>query len=170
MTMPTREQQIDELLAKQQIHEAIMRYCRGIDRCDAELVRDCYHPDATDQHGGFKGSRDEFVAWAMKDLRRYISTTHAICNEMVEIDGDLAHSESYFFACHRMQRKDGEYDLIAAGRYVDRFERRNGEWKIAHRIVVLDWNRLDKAGSVDPSKNAPFVRGLRSREDLAYRR
>jgi SnoaL-like domain len=41
------------------------------------------------------------------------------------------------------QVAEGKVQLIAHSRYVDRFERRDGDWRIAHRVVVLDSARTD---------------------------
>ena len=76
------------LLDKQAIHEVLMRYCRGIDRCDEELLRSAYHHDATDNHGQFNGKAADFVPWAIKSLRRDERTTHFLCNELIEVEGD----------------------------------------------------------------------------------
>ena len=121
------ERALRVLLDKQEIHEVLMRYCRGIDRCDAELLHSVYHPDATDDHGLFKGKAADFIPWALKALVRDEGTSHYIANELIEVDGDVAHCESYFFGIHRRQEKDGTTaDLVFAGRYADRFERRAG--------------------------------------------
>ena len=160
---------LQQLLDKQEIHEVLMRYCRGIDRCDAELLNTVYHPDATDDHGMFKGKAADFIPWALNALTREDNTSHYIANELIEIDGDVAYCESYFYAVHRRRSKDGTpLDLMFNGRYVDRFERRQGQWKIAHRQVVFDRSRLDpleKTFSIDE-----FVCGKRTREDPAYKR
>ena len=37
------ERALRVLLDKQEIHEVLMRYCRGIDRCDSELLHSVYH-------------------------------------------------------------------------------------------------------------------------------
>ena len=50
--MTGRDREVQELLDKQAIHEVMIRYCRGLDRMDAELVGSAYHPDAHDDHGG----------------------------------------------------------------------------------------------------------------------
>lgn len=155
------------LLDKLAIHEVLMRYCRAIDRCDEELLRSVYHADAWDNHGAFNGPASEFIPWVMDLLRRrYKATTHAICNELVEVVGDVAHGESYVFACHRYERDGRECDWTIAGRYVDRFERRDGVWKIAHRVAVMDWDRVDP---VTDKRPAPPVVGLRGRQDPVYR-
>ena len=76
---------------------------------------------------------------------------------------------SYFFGIHRRQEKDGgTVDLVFSGRYADRFERRAGAWKIAHRQVVFDRSRIDK---IEKSFSIEeYVCGKRSREDPVYKR
>ena len=159
---------LEELLDKQEIHEVLMRYCRGIDRRDEELLRGVYHPDATDNHGLFVGKAADFIPWALAGLERDESTNHFIANELIDIRGDVAHSESYVLAVHRRRQHDGSVvDLTFGGRYVDRFERRAGAWRIADRKVVLDWSRIDpveKGFSLER-----FLTGKRSREDEVYR-
>ena len=159
-----------KLVDKQEIHDVLMRYCRGIDRCDEELLRSVYHPDATDNHGQFNGTAADFIPWALQALRRDERTTHFLCNELIEVQGDTAHCESYLFAVHRRKTKDGTAtkDLTFGGRYVDRFERREGVWKIAHRQVILEWSRLDPVEESYPLEHS--VTGQRSREDAVYKR
>jgi hypothetical protein len=159
-----------KLVDKQEIHDVLMRYCRGIDRCDEELLRSVYHPDATDNHGQFNGTAADFIPWALQALRRDERTTHFLCNELIEVQGDTAHCESYLFAVHRRKTKNGTAtkDLIFGGRYVDRFERREGVWKIAHRQVILEWSRLDLVEESYSLEHS--VIGQRSREDAVYKR
>jgi hypothetical protein len=55
----------------------------------------------------------------------------------------------------------------AYGRYIDRWERRNGAWKIAHRIMV---GFASNAYPVTPEPGIRFAAaGSRSREDPSYR-
>jgi ketosteroid isomerase-like protein len=169
-THDTRDPALQMLLDKQEIHEVIMRYCRAIDRCDEELLRSVYHADAWDDHGMFKGKASDFVPVCMKMLRENCSATmHAICNELVEVHGDTAYSESYFFAYHLMEKDGAPHEVILGGRYVDRFERRDGAWKIADRVVAYDWDHAEPARNGFWTPN-PFVPGLRSRQDVAYKR
>jgi hypothetical protein len=163
------EEALRDLLAKQEIHELLMRYCRGIDRRDAELLHEVYHSDATDDHGGFKGLAKDFVTWAIEALGRDENTSHYIANELIEIDGDTAYAESYFHAVHRRTQKDGNrVDLIFQGRYVDRFECRGGSWRIADRKVVYDRSRLDPVGQEFIGDG--MLTGMRSRNDPAFQR
>jgi hypothetical protein len=45
------EAEFRALLDRAQIHDALMRYSRGVDRGDGELVVACFHPDATLDYG-----------------------------------------------------------------------------------------------------------------------
>ena len=135
---------IEDLLARQEIADVILRYARGIDRLDLELVRSCYHPDAYDDHGAFKGSVDEFVDAAGSFLQRWTATQHFMGNMLIEVDGSVAKAETYAVAYHRREAEDGTgKDDVMGIRYVDRFEQRGGDWKIAHRVVVTEWRRVD---------------------------
>lgn len=158
------------LLDKQEITEVLARYCRAIDRLDEELLRSVYWPDGYDDHMSFAGLVAEFIPEAIKSCASiFKSTVHSISNTLIEVDGDVAHSETYFTSFNRLsQTRDGrEYDRITCARYLDRFERRDGEWRIARRLVVTDWNRVDP---VEESEVWGKAVGLRSREDPVYRR
>ena len=56
--------------------------------------------------------------------------------------------------------------MIAAVRYVDRMERRDGEWRIAKRVMVLDWHRVEPVSGV----NVSMAGGRRDRSDPSYSR
>jgi ketosteroid isomerase-like protein len=150
-----------ELLDRERLFELVTRYCRAIDRIDEELLFSCYHPDATQDHGAYKGAIPGLVAHlrgrALDSAKGPFQ--HILSNCRFELDGDLAYGESYL--CTVMTGDDGG-QLLSFGRYVDRFERRDGEWRIAHRQVIID---VPRAG-MDTS---PFVRGYRDRRDPSYR-
>jgi hypothetical protein len=155
------------LLARDAISSVLHRYCRGIDRLDLESVRDCYWPDATDSHGGFAGTRDEFVAWVTELLARFASTMHFVGNVSIEVAGDAAVAETYAIAFHRSRDPRPSLNLLVGVRYVDRFERRGGEWRIAKRVCVTEWSRVDDEAGRFPI--APgHVTGKRDRSDVLY--
>ena len=133
------------LLDKQEIEETVLRYCRGIDRRDFDLVRSCYHPDATDHHGSFRGTVDEYIAWVDKLTARYRFTMHLVGNILIEIDGETAASEAYGVSLHRSDDARPFMNLATGFRYLDRFERRDGPegggaWKIAERTAIGEWS------------------------------
>jgi hypothetical protein len=135
---------LDDLISRQQIADVIYQYARGIDRLDFDLVRSCYHADAYDDHGSFKGSVEEFITAAQSFLPKWTITQHFMGNMLIELEGDKARAETYAVAYHRREDAEGNgKDDVMGIRYVDRFERRLGEWKIAHRVVATDWRRID---------------------------
>jgi hypothetical protein len=133
--------ELDRLVAEAEIRRVIARYCRGIDRMDLELVRSCYHADARDEHGSFSGSVDEYIDWVAGLLAKYDATMHFVANQLVEFDErDRARVETYGMSVHRSSSGAPHLNLTTGFRYVDRFERRAGEWRIAHRVAVADWS------------------------------
>ena len=166
----TVEPEVQALLDRQAIHDVVVRYCRGIDRLDLELVRGCYHPDATDDHGSFLGTRDEYVEWVGGVLMRYTGTMHVVANHLVELDGDVAHSETYGVAYHHGDPPDDHRRNFTTGfRYVDRFERRDREWRIATRVAVREWTHTVTAEQqviIPPERDGR--RGQRDRTDAVY--
>jgi SnoaL-like protein len=164
---------LEELVAQQEIRDVLIRYTRGIDRMDLELVRSCYWPGAYDDHAAYQGPVEGFYDWVQQALSYFDSTMHFIGNQLVEVRGDAAHAESYCVAYHRRGARDGEegHDLITGLRYVDRLERRpagdDGEWRIEQRRCVFDWTRRDPiVGEWELPPEAR--RGRRDRADTVY--
>lgn len=168
------------------IHAALLRYARGVDRADLELVLSAFHDDATAHHGaGFQGNAH--AAWTKRlgpdadpmdrvgigaddpGDDRLVSCQHHITNHTVEIDpgGERALSEAYFIAYYVTDRGGRQYVATVGGRYVDRFERRDGEWRIAERISVHDWDRVEEIEHLFPGSQR-WVQGRRDRTDASY--
>lgn len=164
------EARLAELLDKQSCTELVYRLARAIDRCDEKLLRSVFHDDATDDHGVFHGTAKDFIAWVLPVLGTMHRTQHCIGNVLIEVRGDKAFGESYFIAHHTLPGESGaDQFMIAAGRYLDRFERRNGEWRIAHRQACYDWN--SSAPSLDSwncAAPAGFTFGVRGEGDKSY--
>ena len=159
---------LTELLDKQAIAEVVLRYCRGVDRMDRELVRSCYHPDARDVHGSFQGDRDAYLDWVFDLLSRYDSTMHFVGNQLVEPRGDVARCESYGIAFHRGDLARPDKNLVTGFRFVDRFERRDDRvWRIAQRVATTEWARVDTPQDRWPVPDS-FLTGRRDRDDPVY--
>ncbi len=156
------------LIDKQEITEVLYRYARAVDRKDFDRVADCYFPDAIDNHGGYIGT----VAGLIEDMKSRHATIdsslHYVTNVLIDLDGDTADVESYCL-CYLRQAP-----AVAGGpqsratvkcRYIDRFERRDGQWRIADRIVVFDESVTDEiVDALSPS----WVRSRRSFEDPVF--
>jgi len=136
----SRDLAIAAVVDKQEITELVLRYCRGIDRCDRTAVADCFHPDATDTHGSFRGTVTEFIDWAFHLLERYDSTMHLVANQLITLSGDRAVSETYGIAYHRSSDPDPRRNLTVGFRYIDLVERRSDMvWRIAERMATTEW-------------------------------
>lgn len=159
---------VDELLAEAAIRDVQMRYCRACDRMDFDLLRACFHPDATTDYGFSSGTLDEFIAMAQAALPSYLITTHNTGNQNVVVNGQTALAEHYTVASHRIAADEHGplRDFITSVRYVDRMECRDGDWRIARRVLILDWTRTDPVADAGPDPEVP--RGLRDRGDLSY--
>ncbi|MDH6590222.1 hypothetical protein M2165_000111 [Variovorax sp. TBS-050B] len=129
---------LQSLLDREAIRECLFRYCRGIDRAEETALRSAYWDDATDCHGAWHGSASGFIDQALARLRQGGRRVHQVTNIAIELHGDVAAVESAFFAL-QAPAATPTLETFLCGRYVDRFERRGGEWRIAARTVVYDW-------------------------------
>jgi 3-phenylpropionate/cinnamic acid dioxygenase small subunit len=160
-------EQVQELLDRQAILDCVYRYARGLDRHDAQIFSSVYHEDAIDHHGDFLGRRDEFVRWGLDLLAsEWDAHTHFITNNRVDIEGDIAHSECYVLFVQR--RRDSPRVDLGGGRYIDRLERRDGEWRVAARELVIDWNAHASTSAFGGADAYPH--GTWDRSDPSYSR
>ena len=160
--------EVEGLLAKQAIHEVLLRYCRGLDRLDGDLIRSCYHPGATDDHGLFNGLGKDFVGYALPHLETMRGTSHYLLSALIEVHGDTAASESHLVVYHRMPSQSGpDADHAVGLRYIDRFDRRDGTWRISHRQLAYDWSRIDPVGR-EWGFGEGFTVRQRDRSDASY--
>ena len=152
---------------RREITDALHRYCRGIDRMDADLIRSAYHSDGYDDHGdAFRGNVEAYVPWVLGVLaERFDSTMHTLSNISINEDGGVAQVESYLIAYH-VSKGGGSLKVFGA-RYVDRFEDRPGDgWRIVHRTLVSEW-QTEQVGQfvATPPGTAPATR---DRNDPSY--
>ena len=153
------------LVAVEEIREVVLRYCRGLDRLDADLLRSAYLPGAVDDHGVFVGDAADFCERVLESHRRYDASLHCVLNHLVELDGpDAARGEAYVLA-HVLRKDDEGASVHDAwwGRYADRYERRDGRWGIAHRVVVHEWTRREPLGEPMRSDTGLFRQGADDR-------
>lgn len=138
---------LQELADKASIQDAIARYARAVDRGDWAGVRAAYHPDAHDDHGSYQGGVDGLINYLQVLLAGAEGGMHMIGNCLIELASpDLALAETYFISQRLRPPTEadpecGPRDRICRlgwGRYIDRFERRGGEWRVARRIVAMD--------------------------------
>lgn len=163
------EAKVRELYDRQAIRAVVERYSRGVDRQDKDILLSCYHPDAIDDHGMFVGSAGEFFDWTMPShLRMFCTHQHIVTNHVCELDGDVAHCETYYMFAGMTE--EANQLAMSGGRYVDRMERREGEWKIAARKCLVEWGsenmQVEDMGDV----YAAVGKVARDRSDCSYDR
>ena len=134
---------------------------------DKPLVRSCYHPDAVDEHGSYSGDVEGYLAWCWRLLAKYSMSMHYISNCHMAFDGDKALVESYGTAIHQGKTAKPEHNLTVGFRFIDTFERREGDWKISKRIATTEWVRQQL-----PEQDWPIPshlrRGSRDSSDPIY--
>jgi hypothetical protein len=163
------DERIAALLAKDEITEAIHRVARGTDRLDRDLIVSGYHPDGFDDHNSFRGGPEAFADWVLEVLPHFQATHHFLGQCRIELDGDVAHVETYCDAHHVGHPDEAGVvrDMVLGLRYVDRFERRDGAWRIARRVCAFDWSYWTEGTrwAFEPD----FTVGRRDRTDVTYR-
>jgi hypothetical protein len=158
-------EEVRYLMDRQQILDVLALYGRARDRQDWELLENSvFHRDAAFDTGELKdfvGDARQLSARAERLFDEFLATSHVIANHLCEIDGDVAHAETY--ATTYLVTRDG-YVRSTHARYVDRLEKRDGTWKIALRRIVRDAvSRAEVIGEPQPE-------GTFDRTDPAYQR
>ena len=165
-------EKLRELLDRTEILDCIHRYARGMDRLDREMVRSAFHDDAIDDHGGgFVGHIEAFLDWAFEFHASQVRHQHYVSNHSVELKGNEAHSETYYLFVGT-DRSAGKPLFITGGRYIDRFEKRDGRWAIAIRNCLVEWMTNWPADLPDEAVEFLKLHGTVSRDksDTSYDR
>ena len=158
MATQSQDAQLQELLDKHAIYELINAYCNAADRKDWDKMRSLYHNDAIDDHGGFfKGLATEFID-KLPEIQAPMEILHHNTTTInLKIKGDYGEGEVYVLAFHKVQTETGPFDLLIGGRYLDKYEKRDGCWKFSHRAVLADWATIHNPSQVD--LNNPVIEG-----------
>lgn len=131
---------------KEAVRGLLAAIARATDRYDRALLHNAIHDDATMDMGG-KSMTGRAFAGAMKPpAAPRPGRMHILGNERIDVDGDVARSESYLVSCQDVLVDGVRKTRIRAGRYIDRFERRDGSWKLAARTMIDEWARIDPVG------------------------
>jgi hypothetical protein len=167
MTARLDERTLRDLIERQAITDLIYRYCRSMDRADADLGYTIWHADGTADYSEqfYQGSGHGYIDWVCDHhLKYFITHSHQVTNIIIEVDGDAAGSESYVTIA--LRHMDGErlLESTVRGRYVDRWSRRDGRWGIDRRVYLHDIDDVREiAGAVINE-----TRSERDRSDFSY--
>ena len=135
------------MTTREDVGDVILRYARGVDRRDWELVRSCFADDAVVEGSRFSGPVDEYLATLRPGVESFPTTMHFMGNQLVEIDGNRASTETYAIAHHFADAEGREERIVMGVRYLDDLECRDGWWVIVRRRAVSDWVRETTANS-----------------------
>lgn len=176
---------VERIADRMAIQDVMYKWCRAIDRLDYEGMRAAFHSDATDTHGPYVGGVDGLVEWVRERHKSIPFSSHQVSNILIEFAApDLALVETYIRTLQRYpadakaslaQLSGGQagkpgvgIDLLSSSRYVDRFDRRNGEWRIARRTLIQDWKQLIEVAENAPKPRPDWLVGRRDKQDFIY--
>jgi SnoaL-like domain len=169
---------LQQIVDRVEIQDCLCRYARGVDRGDWALVRSSYHPDATDQHGDYRGDIDGLIDWLDKRFAGVDNSMHFLGNCLIEFAApDFAFVETYFASrrlrlptvAERAGLADGDMMCREAwGRYLDHFERRDGAWRVVQRVVVIETAYTSVALGGRRSPGSPTIWSRRDGSDLTH--
>jgi hypothetical protein len=150
---------------REAITDQIYRYCRAMDRMDAQLGYSIWHEDGTADYGPevFQGLGRDFIDHVNKQHANLLHHSHQMSNIVIELNGDRAGSESYVTASLRMQRGDALKQMTVWSRYIDTWSKRDGLWALDHRIAVRDFDEIRDVTAMNQ-----FDWGQRDRSDPSY--
>jgi hypothetical protein len=165
------------------IEEIVLRFCRAVDRSDLDAIPALFHPDAHDNHGLYEGDVAGLIAWLRERHKNIVYANHNVSNILIEFSGaDRALVESRLITCIRYTPQGStmfansagivlpegrSVDSLTFGRYVDVFERRKSDWKIARRIAVPDQHLVSEVGEFELSSPV-MVKPRRDQSDIIF--
>lgn len=169
------EKRLRQLEAREAIREKLYLYARAVDRCDLDMLKTCYHPEAIDVHWVFVGDAAGFSEYLIPEMEKFRSVRHCITNPVIDFRDNRAFVESQYWCVLRLDFPHhgcGDYiERQSFGRYLDIWEERNGDWRIAHRHLTDDGvsNKLvldqpmpvfNPARTAQPNRNDPVYKGF----------
>lgn len=164
--------EVRRLRDHEEIRQLLYRYVRGVDRANLDVFRSVYAEGGTHQHGQYDGSGSDFAPVVIDKLNQLpgsVVSAHHITNIFIQVDGDEARTETYFFCLQPHDDGNGMELALISGRYLDVLKRENGEWGIHRRVAIADRTKSDLPGSewARTSEASGFVQGKRGDADLS---
>ena len=177
---------VEDLLAEQAVRKAVTCYSRGADRCDIDILKSAFHADAQVMYGSFDGHHAEFCENVVAGHMAMNYTTHTIANEYYDISAEAGTGvgEIYVLAFlslsqagdvmevdrYKNSSSDGGYEYMVAGRYIDKYECRDSDWRISLRRYVIDWSRTSEYTGSDENKlfEGLIYKGTQNKDDISY--
>lgn len=154
---------------RQAILDCLKRYTRGADRHDVELIKSAFWPDAKISYGR-PITIEEFAAWGNSlHATKYVQNQHHVTGQTIDIQGNSAHVESYVIYFLLSGKNTTGTNTIGSGRYVEQYEKRNGEWRIKIREYIPDV-LFEGVTPIDMCPPELGCLGKRDKSDISYQR
>jgi 3-phenylpropionate/cinnamic acid dioxygenase small subunit len=129
-----------------ELNQLAYRYAAAVDACDEAAFLAVFtpgarlrsfHPDAAEPFADLAGHAQ--LATIPNTMRgMYRATTHMMTNHLVDVAGDAASGEVLCTARHL--ELDGASTINVIIRYIDRYARHEGAWRIADRQIRFLWS------------------------------
>ncbi len=165
----TLDPRLQELLDHHEIRKLLAEYCHACDRGDEAMMAACYTgEDSWDDHGTVKASGPEYARiMTGRVLQNTEAASHILGQTLIRVNGETAAAETFFVAFFRLPDAEGEAPRMnqLIGRFVDRLERIEGQWKIRKRTCVRDTS-LTQPITRDDYAAFGFVAARRDGDDL----
>lgn len=129
---------LQRLLDDSDCRAVLLRYGQAVDWRDRPALDGLFWPDARVDLGFFKGNGAEAPAFLIENADRSLRRCHMTTNSNIRLDGDIAFADSCAIT-HAVNRDAGQglVSHLFFGRYIDRLERRDAEWRFAARRYLL---------------------------------
>lgn len=161
--------ELNYLKDRQAILDCLKRYTRGADRHDVELIKSAFWPDAIISYGR-PITVEEFATWANSlHATKFVQNQHHVTGQTVDIQGNIAHVESYVVYFLLSNESTTGTNTIGSGRYVEQYEKRNGEWRIKIREYIPDV-LFEGTTPIEMCPPQLGCLGKRDRSDISYMR
>ncbi len=154
-----------ELADREAIRTLVYTYCRAVDRLDVPLGHSIWHDDGFADYGAdyYQGPGKGVIDLICRHHLGLASHSHQVTNILIALDGDRAGSESYVTGTMRAVQGETETQIGVWGRYIDRWERRDGRWGLVRRDVVFDHEEVREVKSMGRP-----TRATRGPDDPSY--
>jgi hypothetical protein len=125
-----------------------VRNALAVDTGDVDLLLTTYHSDGRlAVYQGADATEASMVKTGHAELgtsptdlrRKYLATHHQLGQSDYTIDGATATGYVYCTARHVMVGDGGLVDLVLPIRYIDKYEQRDGVWRLITRDVIVLW-------------------------------
>lgn len=158
---------LQALIDRQEILDVLHQYVRGCDRCDEPTIAATYHPGAWDNHGSYQGTGHDFAKVVCTNNGERETMSHLLGQSVITINGDSAGSETYFNATIQRRVDDVRFIDMMGGRYIDKLERRDGQWRVLDRVCTCEWSFTTRVED-EWHARGEFVQGTWDKTDKSY--